>query len=340
MGDVSGHGVAPALISAFLKATVSELVRRSAHYGPAELCNDLHTRFLESVDTDSYYATFFMAIFDPEAACWHCMNCGHPDPVLIRDGQVCYPGHFSQGGGVPVGFALAGARPYTREDEVTVAVEEGLYLLLYTDGITEARHAVSKEECGEETLSRIAAGICDDRNVFNKPHALTAALRAAQYNLDSDDSTIICIYTKRQSDIVLDMQIPPDLQQVADVSARLEADLMQRGWEETSAAAVRLLVMEHGANIVEHGRLLPGRGFWMQVTERDECCRIVFTDDGREWDLHGAAHCEIDEESLSERGRGLAIINSIAGFAERYRINNQNVCFYVVRNREPGCDDE
>jgi len=334
LGDVSGHGVAPALISALLKATVSELVRRSAHEGPAELCNDLHNRFLESVDTDSYYATFFMAIYDPAVEAWRCMNCGHPNPLLIRDGAACDSTRFSGGGGVPIGFALAGPRPYSKEDEVIVELQEGQYFILYTDGISEARHRQTREECGAEEFTRIAAEVCGRPDLYNKARSLADAVRAAGYRLDADDSTIMCIYTKQQDDILLDEQLEPNKERIAALAATAEEGLLARGWGDFAAVAVRLLIMEHGANIADHGQLPPGRGFWLQVSARSDLCKVVFVDDGREWDLAGAAELAIDETSFSERGRGVAIINSVADFAERCRINNQNVCFYIIKNQE------
>ena len=65
VADVSGHGVAPALISALLKATASEMISRYADKGPAEVCNALNVVFRRRIDDASYFATMFMAIHDP-----------------------------------------------------------------------------------------------------------------------------------------------------------------------------------------------------------------------------------------------------------------------------------
>jgi hypothetical protein len=53
-------------------------------------------------------------------------------------------------------------------------------------------------------------------------------------------------------------------------------------------------------------------------------------DEGAEWDLEEALSRTLDEKHMGERGRGLAITNTIADRIERYRINSQNLTYCTV----------
>ena len=119
VADVSGHGVAPAMISSLLKATASEMIYRYADEGPAVICNALNVVIRRRIDNPSYFATMFMAMHDPETLTWRCMNCGHPDPVLIREGILQSSDIFKRGGGAPIGFPFGSERPYSEADEIT-----------------------------------------------------------------------------------------------------------------------------------------------------------------------------------------------------------------------------
>lgn len=333
IGDVSGHGVAPAMISSFLKATIGELVRQSPFSGPARICNQLHSRFLQTVGKASYYATFFMAVFDPQTRHWRCMNCGHPNPVIMKDGHSVSENLFSQGGGVPIGFALAGNEPYEEADEVYLESLEGSYFVMYTDGIIEARRADTQEDCGSENFIAAVRQVVKEERPFHKPAAVLNRLSAQGYLLNEDDCTAITIYMNPRESVLFSAQIHVSLDAVSDMALRVETVLLHAGWPEESATAARLLAMEHGANIVEHGDVDADQYIGVRVLSCDSLCKIIFSDSGREWDLVSAAKKGIRDDDMSEGGRGVAIINSLSEYCERYRVNNRNVTFYVL-NKE------
>ncbi|AKJ64497.1 ATP-binding SpoIIE family protein phosphatase [Kiritimatiella glycovorans] len=334
VGDVSGHGVAPAMISTYLKASFGELVRNMPDAGPADLCNELHARFRQSVDASSYYATFFVAIHDPETNVWRCMNCGHPSPLLVRDGKSGAADLFEEGGGVPIGFPMLGDAPYRREDEVAVQAEEGTYFVLYTDGILEARHEASGELCGRDSLRALAGEVLARENEFNKARGLLREVQQRGYSLEGDDCTSVCIYMKRKREVALERFSPPELEEVSRLAAETEGLLKDRGWSEDAAASARLLLMEHGANIVYHSELAEDETFWVQINLGDEVCRIVAIDRGREWNIDRRSRRGDEEDMLAEGGRGLAIIDAVADYVERYRINHSNVSFFVIRREQ------
>ena len=74
------------------------------------------------------------------------LSAGHPAPVVVRDGSVL--GELVQAPALPLGLGLVDREPATPEE---VALQPGDRVLLYTDGVVEAR-SPSGEEFGVERL--------------------------------------------------------------------------------------------------------------------------------------------------------------------------------------------
>jgi serine phosphatase RsbU (regulator of sigma subunit) len=130
ISDVSGHGVAPAFITAMLKSSFDYLV--SAETGPAEVMTRLNEEFSKIIDTD-HYVTAFYAIFDfGTMTCRYC-NAGHPPQLLAHT-----DGTFTEMG--PDNPIIGMLDSFGYRDEV-VPFRNGDVLCFYTDGVLEARAA-------------------------------------------------------------------------------------------------------------------------------------------------------------------------------------------------------
>jgi len=130
ISDVSGHGVAPAFITAMLKSSFDYLV--SAKTGPAQLMTRLNEEFSKIIDTD-HYVTAFYAIFDfGTMTCRYC-NAGHPPQLLAHT-----DGSFTEMGADNPIIGMLDSFGYRDE---SVAFRNGDVLCFYTDGVLEARAA-------------------------------------------------------------------------------------------------------------------------------------------------------------------------------------------------------
>ncbi|MFA7369180.1 MAG: response regulator, partial [Kiritimatiellales bacterium] len=282
VADVSGHGVAPAMISSMLKATATELIRTFFDCGPAFICNELHVRLCATLNNPDYYATMLLALYEPGTGRWTCMNCGHPDPILVCDGK---PVPFPPGlGGIPVGMPLGPDRPFAEEDQTVLESCPGMNILLYTDGLTEALHRETGEECGEEELQKLFMRVVADPYAVNRPAVLLDFMEAGGYAIGHDDCTAITIRMTEPSSVLMEGYVAIQMQAVSDCTEEMERRLLERG-DEDLAARVRLVAMEHAMNVVEHSRLSAQETMWMQLILDDHGCRLVFTDPGREWDI-------------------------------------------------------
>jgi hypothetical protein len=123
--------------------------------GPASLLNFANRQLCDK--SLGGFFTAFLGIFDPKSRQLTYANAGHPPPLVKRAGDGCiYP--VDCFGGLPLGIDAG-----ETFNEATVQLHCGDMLLLYTDGITEARGATS-DLLEEHRLMRAAADCHDDQN--------------------------------------------------------------------------------------------------------------------------------------------------------------------------------
>ncbi len=140
IGDVIGKGLPAALLMSNLQAAVRAGSGTAA--SPAELCARLNNAMRENMPSGKFI-TFFYAVLDAERRSLSYSNAGHGAPLLVRrNGEIV---RLDQGG------LVLGVFPDVVYSEGAVALQPGDRLVLYTDGVTEARNAEG-EEFGEDRL--------------------------------------------------------------------------------------------------------------------------------------------------------------------------------------------
>lgn len=129
IGDVSGKGIPAAILMANLYASYKGLARTNLPV--EELVNQLNLLIYGATDDDRF-ATFFYGVYDPEDKQMAYCNGGHNPPLVIRsDGKI----ELLEAGGPAIGFVTD--KEYKSG---IVKFNKGDYLLLYTDGVTEAEN--------------------------------------------------------------------------------------------------------------------------------------------------------------------------------------------------------
>jgi sigma-B regulation protein RsbU (phosphoserine phosphatase) len=148
MGDVSGKGIAAALLMSHLSATVRSLARAGADL--RELAAEAN-RTLRRHSPESHYMT--MALGRTWAGGQvELLNAGHCAPIVIADHATA----IETPAGPPLGlFDLE----HPAAHQITeLEMKPGQSLLLYTDGLTEAFDRTD-EEYGIDRLNRLAGGM-------------------------------------------------------------------------------------------------------------------------------------------------------------------------------------
>ncbi|HKQ59197.1 MAG TPA: PP2C family protein-serine/threonine phosphatase [Candidatus Eisenbacteria bacterium] len=187
IADVSGKGVAAALMSSMLQASL----RTQAHAVPSTSDVLLNmNRLLCGGAPTGKFATFFLGRFDEPTLTLHYANAGHNLPLLRRaDGSV----EALEPSGL-----LLGIQDEIRLTDSTVQLSPGDCLVLYTDGISEAADSAN-DLFGEERLARVVAGLAPGLASQQVADAIMAAVRAHLNGVEAgDDMTLVVLRVREQ----------------------------------------------------------------------------------------------------------------------------------------------
>lgn len=143
IADVVGKGIPAALLMSNLQAAVRAFATGATD--PCELCQQVN-RILCGHIAEGRFISFFYCVIDTDVGVLTYSNAGHYPPIVVRgDGRV---ERLTAGGPV------LGVFPDAAYERGRVNVGAGDRLVLFTDGITEARaeDPSNDEEFGEERL--------------------------------------------------------------------------------------------------------------------------------------------------------------------------------------------
>jgi serine phosphatase RsbU (regulator of sigma subunit)/catechol 2,3-dioxygenase-like lactoylglutathione lyase family enzyme len=179
IGDVSGKGIAAALLMANLQANLrSQCALALTH--PELFLRSVNRLFYENT-SDNAFASLFFAEYDDDSQRLRYANCGHLSGLILRPDNSC--AHLRSTG------TLLGLFNDWECNIAECDLAPGDLLALYTDGITEAQND-SGEEFGEANLIERL------RRHRNEPcqsalEAITGEVRRLDGDDQHDDITLI-----------------------------------------------------------------------------------------------------------------------------------------------------
>jgi sigma-B regulation protein RsbU (phosphoserine phosphatase) len=122
-------------------------VAADTHRAVAGMVESINEQLCHSTDTNRF-ATLFLALYDERTRELRYTNAGHNAPVLVRAGGAVER--------LAAGGTVVGAFNFVKFEEERTTLGEGDLLVLFSDGITEARNHAG-EEFGESRLVEFAA---------------------------------------------------------------------------------------------------------------------------------------------------------------------------------------
>lgn len=144
IADVAGKGLPAALLMPAVKIALRAVVAR--HDRTEDILHELNIALYETIQGTSY-ATLFYGTLDAVSSCIRYSSAGHPPALLLRAGNQEV--RWLATGGLPVGLL-----PDVVYEAEEVVLHPGDILLLYTDGVTEARNQLG-DQFGRERLPSI-----------------------------------------------------------------------------------------------------------------------------------------------------------------------------------------
>jgi sigma-B regulation protein RsbU (phosphoserine phosphatase) len=188
IADVSGKGVPAALLMAVTRTIVRNLAMEGLT--PGQIAERANAMLIQDI-SDSMFVTMFLCQYDTKTGRIVYVNAGHPKPYCF--GATGDPREFGD-----VTGALLGVNPVSADwayEQREGQLEIGQTLLLFTDGVTEARSPDGQmlRNAGVEQLIRqhqtddvdhLCKGLVEDVTVY-------------QAGQPADDVTLVALKRKR-----------------------------------------------------------------------------------------------------------------------------------------------
>jgi sigma-B regulation protein RsbU (phosphoserine phosphatase) len=180
VGDVTGKGVEAAVVTALARYTIRAAAVQ--HPDPGDVLHALNQVMVRDESSRNCTVGLLRLRWAARDGRWtaQAASGGHPLPLLVSGGRVEPVGGFG---------LLIGAWPDVEFDHADVALQPGDALVLYTDGVTEARQGA--DFFGDEGLHasvRAHAG-----SAASITEGLLADVLAFQGDVPRDDIAIVAV---------------------------------------------------------------------------------------------------------------------------------------------------
>ncbi len=190
IGDVSGHGPDAAALGASLRGAWRGLALSETEHGEVLRC--LQAVFEREDVGDGAFATVAYGLIDAARTRLELAVAGHPPPIVFHDGLAAA---VEATPGPPLGVFDETEWPISR-----IPLRSPSTVLLYTDGLTEARNSPgSPERIGIDGLAAEIVAICSQPVSNHDLETLAARVIARGGEPLADDAAILALSIARDA---------------------------------------------------------------------------------------------------------------------------------------------
>ncbi|MEA5414797.1 PP2C family protein-serine/threonine phosphatase [Synechococcus sp. BA-132 BA5] len=184
IGDVSGHGLGAAL---FMARTVGLLrILANTERSPDAVLRRLNDSLAEGNDA-SLFVTMFCGYLDVDSGLFTYSNAGHCPPLLLQHREI-HPIPMPKG-------VVVGVYPGRTYRNLTLQLEPGDLLMVYTDGVTEAEN-IQGEPFGVQGCQRLL-GLTGQAPLDALIQALRQSLRGFTSSQHLEDDCTLLLLRRR-----------------------------------------------------------------------------------------------------------------------------------------------
>ena len=356
--DQSGHEVGCVLRSILTDLLHNQLLTDDPTAGPGAIV----TRLNEAICRDGLmrrddFFTALVAELDGGTQTLHYLSAGHPQLILIRQGEV----HLlppADGTGIHLPLAVADGISY---QAVSERLAPGDRLICYTDGLTEMPLKRGNPMLTAERFKVLVERVIEDRRAAigrTPPVAdLTAALLAevsrisgetvlpetaegGPTNTSDDDVTLLCLEIEDTSETVAEVFYPKD---EAEISRRIDAlcETLDRAWAGYGERGhqVRMVLGEAVINAWKHGNGCdPAKAVTLRYRIGNDL-HIQVIDEGKGVDICRIPDPTRIENLVKPSGRGVFIIRHFSDDARWTVRPGQGRLTVIFQRYPPGTGD-
>lgn len=184
IADVSGKGVSAAIMMANLQASLRAFI--AAHASLSKIVKNLNKLIIE-LGNQERFLTLFIAKLDLSKGELYYINCGHPYPILKKGKKIKL---------LDKGTTILGSFSDIKIESGREKLYEPSYIVLYTDGISEAMNE-NQEQYETERIMKIVQEWAYDPNPEPLKKAILNDWSAFQkQNKPNDDATLLVCSVK------------------------------------------------------------------------------------------------------------------------------------------------
>lgn len=336
IADIVGKGIPAGLFMATLK---SILYTHITHFNsPSEALSKINTILYNDPVINRFVPTFY-GILDTDALTFRYSNAGHEPPLLIPNVRESVSIRLDSGG-----FPL-GAFERSDYEEKSVSLNDKSVLLLFTDGVIDARNA-TLEAYG---VTRLQEAIKMNRNA--KAPVLVEKIyndikTFSQNTPSQDDLTIVAVKidksAKEKADLPLktkEIRVTSEKKYVKTIRDEVETMATELGFNESDIYNLKLAINEAQANVIEHAYSSSEKGniIFRFAMYRDRM-EIIIKDFGsglKQKPIKGEKH--LDE--LEGSGLGVFLIKTVMDKVEYKRtskVGTELIMTKFIKNKKGG----
>jgi PAS domain S-box-containing protein len=285
MGDVVGHGLGAASLMGQLRHA-ARAYALEGHSPPAVL--DRLDRLVRSLP-GAQMATLLYMVVDSDLVTVRFASAGHVPPLVVGPDAEA---RFLEGAPNPP----LGVFDSSGHEELTVTLEPGSTIVLYTDGLVEERGV--SIDAGLDALRRAARHGGDPEDLCDHLVDSMLAIHPAH-----DDIAVLALQAMPARTEPLHLEVSTDPTRLRDVRRHLAGWMRRSGASEEDVEIAQMACHEACSNAIEHGYGF-GEGSFTIDAQMENGKVVLEVIDRGTW-------VDRPEGGLPHRGRGLALMKAL-----------------------------
>ncbi|MBP5382049.1 MAG: SpoIIE family protein phosphatase [Bacteroidales bacterium] len=316
IGDVSGKGVP----SAMLMSVIHSLFRMvsESEDSPCRITQALNSQLCRDNDANMF-VTFFCGVLDLKSGRLRYCNAGHDRPLMVGEAVE----ELDAVANLPLGVFGT-----TEFEEQECLLPPGTAILLYTDGLTEAKDTQRQQF----TLARVKKVVEDSHNM--SAEALVTGLVGEVGNFtkgasQSDDMTLLAIrYLSAGGKLYDKISLSNDVKDVESLGQFSKSVCERVSVDAKTAARLRLALEEVVVNVMSYA-YPEGQDGYVDVEAHSDGKELTLTvtDSGIEFDPTAVELADTGQaaEDRSPGGLGILLARSMMDYVGYERSGDKNV---------------
>lgn len=319
IGDVSGKSVPAALVMAVTHSLFRSISSHESN--PARIMQNINESLCRGNESNMF-VTFFIGVLDLPTGIMRYCNAGHNPPLIIKDDLVEL---------LPVKANLAlGVMDDMDYLLQQVNVDPETRIVLYTDGLTEAKNLKHQQFGLDRTLEALKG--CHNTTAERLVQSLTQKVDAFVDSAEpSDDLTLLAIrYIPEKETWMLSRSITLDnnVSQVTELNQFVRSVTEDLQLNKSLSKQIKLAVEEVVVNIMNYAYLIDTKGqINVEAMANDKRLRFILTDSGRPFDPTSVSRADttLTVEDRPIGGLGILLVRNLMDTINYERINGKNI---------------